>query len=345
MNPFVSTKLHYHPDRVAQWMETGDTVPVCAEIDMTNYCTDRCPCCAGGRTRGNARLDTDRALRLVDEFRDMGVKAVCFTGGGEPLLHPDTIAVMKHAQSQNLDTALVTNGLLLDVEKQWSVLKYCVWIRISLDAGTPEMYRITHHVDTFDRVVANIAALTKKRQEGVRKPTIGAGYLVGAKTVSGMFDAAELGSTLGLDYMQFRPFHEATTDPDVPVEVLMQYRRSQACETAQYKVLWSEHKFRAMLKNPGAPSRPYDECYGHSFAAVVGADGNVYVCCHTRGYKSCSYGNIYKESFAQIWTGERRQQVIRQMDFKLCPLVCRCDSFNVILWKLRKEVPAHINFL
>src|SRR3990167_267821 len=55
-------------------------------------------------------VDTDRALRLVDEFKSAGVLAVQFTGGGEPTVHPDHEAIFELALDAGLQCALVSNG-------------------------------------------------------------------------------------------------------------------------------------------------------------------------------------------------------------------------------------------
>ena len=89
---------------------------------------------------------------------------------------------------------------------------------------------------------------------------------------------------------------------------------------------------------------------------MVAADGKMYVCCHMRGVKKYALGDLSKESLSGIWASERRERTARSVDFRDCPPLCRCDSFNHILWDLKQgkraldEVPKgqrweHENFI
>lgn len=343
MNPFVN-KVQFHPDRIAEWAMTGDTMPVTVELDMTNRCTNRCRCCAGGRTKRLAELDYDRVPALLGELDEAGVKAVIFTGGGDPLCHAKTPDAIACAADNNMDVALITNGVLLDVARQWDALRRCVWIRVSLDAANASMYRKNQGVDYWSAVTEHIRDVARKRGDE-KSPTLGVGYLVDSETVDAIPEAAEVVQTLGVDYFQLRPYHHAYGEPGLAQKALRAYRRAQASTKNGYSVVWSEHKFRAMLEHSGIPSRSYKTCYGHAFATTIGAEGNVYLCCHMRGKGKYVLGNIYEQSFGDIWRGEQRQRVIESIDFADCVPLCRCDAFNVALWDFKHQRPEHVNFL
>lgn len=342
-NPF-SSKLHMHADRVSEWQKTGDTVPVTCEIDLSNRCTDRCPCCAGGRTRAQVELQTDRAASLLKELKDIGVRGLIFTGGGEPLCHKNAPTLIGRAQSLGFDVGLITNGVLAEMPRLWPVFRALTWIRYSLDAASDDMYLKTHGTVNFQRVCKNIRAAATLRGDSTA-PTLGVGYLVSAETLDEMERAAKLCARLGVDYLQYRPFHHAVADSGLPQHALERYRAAQKYNTDSFNVVWSEHKFRAMLASPGKPARPYGKCYGQAFAATIGADGNVYLCCHLRGMKGYVLGNIYEQSFSDIWHGSKRAHVIENLNFRDCVPVCRCDAFNVTLWNMKHSPPEHVNFL
>ena len=54
-----------------------------------------------------------RALRLVEEAAGIGTKVLVLTGG-EPLLHPDLPALVRHARSLGMAVNVTTNGTLVD---------------------------------------------------------------------------------------------------------------------------------------------------------------------------------------------------------------------------------------
>ena len=269
----------------------------------------------------------------------MGAKAFTFTGGGEPLVNPDTIPALIEAKKRWLqgDFGFITNGLVLDNSSMMAILKNCVWVRISLDASDAEMYKETHGMPekSFERVLRNIDKLVNLKKEMKSKCTIGVGYLTRTSTLRGMESFTETMKGLGVDYVQFRPFHGDST------QITEQFQKCQDFATSSFSVLCSSHKYEKIAQGW---ARPYDVCYGHSFAGVIGADAEVYLCCHMRGMSEFSFGNLREQSLEEIWNSDKRKKVIQSIDLTKCPPMCRCDTFNELLWEIRKP-QEHVNFL
>ncbi len=347
MNPFAGQKIFNHAGRIAEWQKTGDTKPVTMELDMTNRCTDKCPCCAGGRYKDNAEQEWQRIDSLIPELGDFGVKGLIFTGGGEPLCHKDTPPAMREADNWGMDVGLITNLVPFKPDMWDAGLCAATWIRISLDAARPDTYEKTHGTKNFERVLDNIRELVRLRKEtpSVTDVTIGIGFLVGENTVSEMDLAARVCAGLGVDYLQFRPFHHTLNNGDMAQRALEGFAAAQQYSTDTFSVVWSEHKFRHMLHSEGEPDRPYAKCYGQAFAGVIAADGNMYTCCHLRGNPNYAFGNIYKNSVEEIWQSQARKDTIDNINFKDCVPLCRCDVFNRTLWDLKHHVPDHVSFL
>ena len=69
----------------------------------------------------------------------------------------------------------------------------------------------------------------------------------------------------------------------------------------------------------------FPRCYSQFINGVVSSDGNVYPCVHynyQQGVSSNSFGNIYKQTFKEIWEGEKRRRTLKQInpsrDCRLC---------------------------
>jgi hypothetical protein len=68
----------------------GDAVtPISMEIDLTNVCNYRCPNCVW-----------EQVLSQVHQCAGAGVKAVIFSGGGEPLAHPAALDCIDYFQAK-----------------------------------------------------------------------------------------------------------------------------------------------------------------------------------------------------------------------------------------------------
>ena len=167
MEIFGNNKLYDHLEKVLHWKnKTSEKTLITAEIDMTNYCNNRCPNCAGFRDRQTS-LTYNEAIDYIDQLIDMGLQGIVFTGGGEPLCNPDTLRVVEYVFNKGIDIGFVTNGLALDEKNSSELVKCCTWIRISLDASTKETYKLTHGMDEncFEQVLENIGILVKENKK------------------------------------------------------------------------------------------------------------------------------------------------------------------------------------
>lgn len=334
---FASDKILnvQHLDRVAAWAKGENVAPITLELDMTDRCNHFCPGCAGGRL---GEIDQVNPDSVVEQAAKMGVKSIIFTGGGEPLVNKDTPRMIGKVKDLGMDVALITNGSVFTPEIGEAILKNCTWVRISLDASTPEEYEATHGLPAggFNKVVGNMRKFAELRDQLGSECTVGAGYLTNAKLVGGMLHATEMCRDAGLDYIQFRPFHYDMTD------IYPYLGACQELATDRFQVLYSKHKYDAIAK--GDTSRGYDKCLGQQFAAVVQSNGEMAVCCHFRGNRRLAIGNLNNQSMQEVWDSERRQKIVDSIDVHKCLPLCRDNTFNEILWQI-KSPRKHVNFL
>lgn len=340
---FSSDKILKHLDKVNEWLKGDNPFAVTVEFDPTNICNSNCKDCAGGRTEGAASIGLEEGKRIIKEIAELGARAITFTGGGEPLCNPTTIAFVNYAKELGLDIGFITNGLLLNKEICQFLVKSCVWIRISLDAGTSEMYAKTHGLDKdcFDKTVQNIKLLVETKKDINSAITIGTGFLTSPETISEILPFVKLSKELGVDYAQFRPYHYSKYDLLIEKTI----EETEKLATGNFNVLSSKHKYECMKINDYG--RNYKVCYGHQFATVIGADMKMYLCCHMRGMEKFCLGNLRKNSIKAIWDSDQRQKAIQNINLENlqeCVPLCRCNTFNQVLWNI-KQPREHKNFL
>ena len=333
---FGQNKLLNHPEKVAEWLQGGDKTMITVELDLTNRCNNKCPKCigwAGGKTQDE--LTIDEAKDYLRQITLLGAKGIVFSGGGEPLLHPNFTEALGLAKELGLHIGLITNGLALSHNNIVSILANCDWVRISVDAGNAEMYKKTHGMDatSFDLVLENIGELVLHKYKIDSKCTIGMGYLTGKNTANykEMEDFAKLAVKLGVDYAQFRPFHNDLTN--ITPKLLTLRKKYGDVITAS----WQKYG-RFSDKN----KRPYEKCYGANFAVTIGANGDMFICCHMRGIDKYKLGSLRTNTMEEIW--KKRQKIFDKINFKDCPFFCRCDEFNRLLDEIKKP-KQHPEFL
>jgi len=350
MNQFSSEKILQHLESVLEWQKTGMSRPVTYELDMTNICNSKCPFCFGflSRETDTASLKLDEVKDLIKQIKEYGGKGLTFTGGGEPLMNSFTIDAVKYARELGLDIGFISNGLLLNEEKAEVLVDSCTWIRISIDAGRQETYKLTHGLEgtSFENAINNTKLLVEKKRNKGSKVTLGTGFLTFPDVSADMTAFVQISKDIGVDYAQFRPLlrkfgqNEINAGPDK--EIIESIEKCKMMETKSFKVLCSTHKYNSMSN--GIVKRHYDVCHGHHFTTVIAANRKMYLCCHMRGFEKYCIGDLSKYTLKELWESERRKKVYNNIDFKDCPLLCRCDGLNTVLWKMCQE-NEHKNFL
>lgn len=322
--PFRGDKILCHGKRLLDWQRSGKRpVPVTMEVDVTNACNARCPDCAGGRAAATAQWEPATA-KVFAQMWAAGVRAVIFTGGGEPTLHPHLPDFIYAARQEGMEVALISNGISLPEKVISAVAACCTWVRFSL-APDAASWAIQSGLDAahFEAVRNNVQRCVANLANTPMPPTIGVGCLTDGETAGKINEMCRLATDLGVDYVQFRPKHGDRTPID------LSHLEDLGERWPDVRVLASWHKYAQM----GEP-RGYETCYGHYFTGVIQADYRMSVCCHTRGVDGFCWGDV-RNGFLETWVAREHDEAVRRIDLERCVPACRCDHFNNLLWEIK----------
>lgn len=128
----TQAKLLCHPDRLDAW-KSGWYYPITLQLAPTDHCNLKCSFCSVKNRDGDV-LKLDRIEKAVLDLKEMGLKAVEITGGGEPTLYSKINELIEFLWRIGLDIGLITNGIALDKNLPPTSLLRLQWIRISLNS-------------------------------------------------------------------------------------------------------------------------------------------------------------------------------------------------------------------
>ncbi len=348
-----SHKLLYHVPRVNAWLEGTDVYPIYMELSPAGACNHRCTFCGLDFMNYQPRfLDWPILRERLTELGELGLKSIMHGGEGEPLLHKNFCELVAHGKQCGIDQAITTNGVLLTPERAEKLLTDCEWIKVSLNAGTAETYAAVHRTksEDFSKVIGNLQAAVKMRREKGWKCTLGAQMLLLPENRSEAATLGRIARDTGLDYLVIKPYSQhpqSHTDKYKDIDYsqdLALAEELQKLSTPEFSLIF---RARTMQKwNEGG--HPYRRCLALPFWSYIDAGGNVWGCSVYLGDERFNYGNIHEQTFATIWTGERRRRslewVAQELDVCNCRVNCRMDEINRYLWEL-KNPPAHVNFI
>lgn len=152
---------------------------------------------------------------------------------------------------------------------------------------------------------------------------------------------------IGVDYFTIKPFLQHPQNKHIIQvdyeEMIDLGKEVTALETENYKVY-----FRSQTMENITCERGYTQCLALPFMVYINANGDVYSCIRILGRSELKYGNLYKESFIEIWEGKHRKEVVDYLtNMNLdenCGKVCRMNEMNKYLNEL-KHPGRHVNFI
>jgi len=345
-----SHKLIYHPEVVARWLKGENIYPVEIEISPSGACNHRCVFCAVDYIGYQADfLDKDTILRDISQMSRKGLKSVVCSGEGEPLLNKDMTDIANGIKACGVDVAMSSNGVLFTEEKAKECLGAFTWIRFSVASMEEGSYNKIQRgkEGDLDKVKTNLAGAVRIKKDKKLKTTLGVQCLLLPDNISQLPDMARQLCEIGVDYLTVKPYsqhlHSENSFQIDYEEMLGLEQDLQRYASEDFAVY-----FRANAMKKMHHGKCYDRCYGLPFMAHIDAKGNVWPCVAHIGTKEFCYGNIYEQTFEEIWEGAERQKIIQKLNAldvnKVCREACRLDEVNKYLNEL-KHPGEHVNFI
>ncbi len=343
-------KLVHHLDKIQQ-IKNGEQVnPVQVHLVPANACNQKCSFCAY-RMEGSSSnqkfiesniIPTPKLLEIIDSLHSMGVKAVQFTGGGEPLIHPGIKEAIRKTKEYGMEIALVTNGVLLD-DELIDLLKDVSWVRISMDAAISETYQRTRKKNDFDLVINNIKKLAKVKTSTI----LGIGFVVNKDNWQEIYIAAKLFKELGVDNIRlsaiFTPDGISYFDEFLAEAKWLAKETKEVLETDKFTVF---NLFNDRVADLFTVKQDYDSCYLKDLVPYIGADLNVYTCCILAYNNMGLIGSIKTLTFEELWQFTGKKIFYENHNPKKhCQLPCMFREKNNFLNYCVKKDVKHINFI
>lgn len=353
-----SHKMAYHPERTARWLEAGDDwekakeiYPLYVEVSSCGACNHRCIFCAlDYLDYKTGSINAENYLKAMEDMAANGVKSIMYGGEGEPLIHPQIKDFTLKAGELGIDNAFTTNGVLLKEDFLEAALPAITWIKISIDAGTPETHSRIHRTktDDFKTILENIRKAREIKKRDGLKTTLGTQMLLLPENYHEAVVLANAVKEAGADYLVIKPYSQhlmSENKREIDYEKYFYLDEElQKVADRHFNVIFRRHTMEKYNKD----ERDYPRCQSVPFLwAYIMANGDVYTCSAFLGDERFKIGNINEKSFKEIWEGEERRknwELIKNLDISHCRQNCRMDEVNRFLWGL-KNPPGHVNFI
>ena len=337
-NIYSDLKIAWFHDKLVSMRDCTILPPVYVRVKPINRCNHHCWwCCyhepekAGMHEDMDAKdmLPTSKWYEILDDFDRIGVRAVTYSGGGEPLMHKDCVALMHRTLELGIDLSIITNGQLLCGDRA-EALKHAKWVRVSIDYHDPEQFEQNRRTDKrgFDQIMDNIRTFA-----AIKDPNcdFGINFIVHRGNCDGLSVFAAKMKMLGVENVRFSPmwiknFKEYHLPIKDQVESELKVASLLVGNTFHVNTTYN-------LDFCGfVPYRHYTRCHFGQVVPVIGADQNVYAC-HNKAYDHTGLiGSIRDKTFEQVWMGGEAEAFFANLNPQMsCRHQCANDAKNQII--------------
>jgi len=285
-------------------------------LELTYRCNLDCFFCYNDLGLRGVPLSRERYFALLDELRELEVLHLTLSGG-EPLAHPDFLALGARARELGFVVRIKSNGHALHGELARRVRDEIdpFLLEISLHGATAGTHdRQTRVPGSFQRLLSNLAEL---RALGLRVKLNSTLTAWNEGEIEAMFAVADsLGMPLQVD-PEVTPRDDGDREPLAVTpsrEGVLNLFRLQT-ERGRALVQMGEVGGRSADETVPAPAGKH--CGAGSAGLAVDPYGNVYPCVQWRKPS----GNLHHQSLREIWQGSAALAEVRDLTVRVRELM------------------------
>jgi len=361
---YSSLKAGWHLDKIALLRLGEPIVPPHVQLILSDLCNQDCAFCSYRMSNGfssenfvehkpdgtinrnpNRMIPFGKAVEILHDCAAMGVKAIQFTGGGEPTVHPRHMDLFRLALDLGLECALVTNGVVL--RNGWeSVLPHFKWIRVSLDAGTQETYAKVRNTNqsSFGKALDNTKAIADAIAKEGSDCLLGVGYVVTPDNCHEIWQGCSEAHKAGAKYIRLSAMFSKDFDaPFLGVEDKINERIREAKSDFDCRTFQVIDRFHDRISDLEQHAPDYDRCGYQHFNVYIGGDQKVYRCCNTAYTLHGEVGDLRQQTFSEWMASAQRREAYATFNARSCS-ICQFNGPNRVINSLVDE-PLHANFV
>jgi radical SAM protein with 4Fe4S-binding SPASM domain len=276
------------------------------------------------------RLDRGLLSSLFADLARLSTERVIFTGGGDPLAHPDFAAIVGDAKATRLKVTLISNLTLVRRREEFLALGIDT-ILANFSCVDPESYVAFHP----NRKAADFAVLLDLlRLVAASRTELKLVFVVcrvNADLLPRAIDVAhEIGASIQFKLMSATDETSAAAISE-PQRARLSSLRTTLVEHARRRdVRTNLAAFFRELSGESALSMPIEQvgCHAGHFYSRITAAGDVYFCCNLA--PELRVGSLRERSFDDLWRSERYQAIRARLTAGHYVAGCdRCGKFDL----------------
>lgn len=302
------------------------SLPICIELHLTNVCNLNCDWCIDKNIRCyQEEIPLPSLIRLLENIKGSNI-GITIEGGGEPTMHKCFDEFISECYKRNISIGLITNGTK-HISKE--LLKCFNFIRVSIDASTPEEYLIEKGKDYFYSVIDNLRHIRENNKDLV----LGLSYVLNNRNYKNLNILFNELRGIDINFLRLRNVEE-NENLSLTESMMEEVKQTldKYCLEYSIKAVLSTETQTTQTDNNNLP------CIAHSLRAMINATGDVFLCSKRR-HDPIVIGNINSDDFLDVWNSDKRihaaMKLLDKNNQKGCS-VCRVTKYNELFLNVTK---------
>jgi MoaA/NifB/PqqE/SkfB family radical SAM enzyme len=328
--------------------------PIHIRIKPTNICSHKCRYCAYGnanlKTFGKDKVDKisiprEKMMEIIEDAIGMGVKAVTFSGGGEPFVYPHLLEAVKRLSKAHVKFAALTNGSFLQGEVAKVFALHGTWVRVSMDGWDDKSYSLYRGVPygEFTKIINNMKAF--KAFNG--KCYLSVSLIVDKKNGPHVYEILKKLKDVGVSSVKISPclVNDNAIDNNNYHKPFFHKVKKQVEKSKVSLASDSFEIFDAYAALDEKFEKDYAWCPYLQILPVIGADLNVYAC-PDKAYnlKNGVVGSIKERRLKDFWFSDKNK-FFKINPSKHCNHHCETNQKNRLVLEYLCASKEHLDFV
>lgn len=282
-------------------------------ISPTDHCNLICKSCWRLAKDGKYdELPIEEIDSLLKECKELGVKVIDFTGGGEPFLRKDIFEIMKLIKKYGFFGTLTTNGTLLDEKKIKKIIELQLDdICFSLDGHNAEVNDSMRGQGTYEKIIRTIKTLNDLKKKNLsKKPVVRISTVITKKNYKYLDDIVKLSDEILAEAINFSVLIEWDTNKEIWMRDVDKDELTKSLEETKKACerLDINSNISSIIEYGLFEHKKPKFCFAPWDMAFVNSSGDVMVCCTLASLYENLLGNVKDGGFAKIWFGTKMQK-------------------------------------
>lgn len=341
-----SNKILFHYGKMLEDIAKGRTEfnPIAIEIHPTARCNHSCIHCSyKERNESRASISKEVMDRLVDSVINMNIRAVYFSGGGEPTMYPGLAGYIEKLYANGVECSILTNGSCFEQMGLIPIADKLNYIAVSVPGVELGVFKTITGTENLEKVLSLPGKI--RRAHGEKSPVIGSRIVLTNKNYWQVGDFLRVIREREFDYALFKIVRDYE---DNGQGLSKDEEERLKAEIAGFEDVDENFTNIKRIFNyrtlPEFKNRCWTNYYG--MLANVGTDGKVYPNIVEIEKEDFCIGSLYETSLEDMWNSPRHMEVKKNSDEKWrCGSCrnCRAMSYNEIINRWMECMPRYFD--